>query len=154
MRKKLSPQIAGIAILAVSIAWAAETKITREQLPPAVRKTADEQSQNAVIRGYSKDTEDGQLEYEVAMTVSGHGKDVTIAPDGRLIEVEEEVSLETLSPKVRSGLDAKANGGKITKVESITKNGVLVAYEARVIQSGKRREIQVGPEGNTLAHEE
>lgn len=154
MRRNLSRQLAGVAILTVSVAWGAETRVTREQLPAAVRKTADEQSQNAAVRGYSKDTEDGRLEYEVAMTINGHGKDVTIAPDGRLLEIEEEVSLESLSPNVRSGLDAKRKGATITKVESITKQGVLVAYEAQIVQGGKRREIQVGPAGNSPAHEE
>jgi hypothetical protein len=61
------------------------------------------------------------------MTVSGHSKDVSIAPDGRVLEVEEEVALNTLSPQVRKGLEAKAAGGKIKKVESLTKNGKIVA---------------------------
>jgi len=45
-------------------------------------------------------------------------------------------------------------GGKIGKVESITKQGKLVAYEAHVTTNGKRSEIQVGPDGRPLAHEE
>jgi len=45
-------------------------------------------------------------------------------------------------------------GGKIGKVESITKQGKVVAYEAHVTTNGKRSEIQVGPDGRPLAHEE
>ena len=136
------------------IATAAETKINKADLPAAVQKTADEQSQGASVRGYSKDKEDGKLEYEVQMTSNGHSKDVTIAPDGQLMEIEEEVTLESLPAAARSGLQAKAGKGQITKIESLTKHGTLVAYEAQVQKASKHSEIQVGPNGETLAHEE
>ena len=133
---------------------AAEKAISKRELPAAVKRTADEQSKGATVRGYSKDTEDGKLEYEVEMLVIGHTKDVTIAPDGRLLEIEEEVSLNSLSPQVRSGLAAQAGKGKITKVEALTKHGTIVAYEAQVLVAGKHSEVQVGPDGGRLAHEE
>src|SRR5579864_719248 len=151
--KTLLYAIAFGAVLAAD-ANAAESGISRDKLPEAVRKTADEQSQGATIRGYNKEIENGQVEYEVEMTVSGHSKDVSIAPDGRVLEVEEEVALDTLSPQVRKGLEAKAAAAKIKKVESLTKNGKIVAYEAQLAKLGKHSEIQVGPEGNPLDHEE
>ena len=40
------------------------------------------------------------------------------------------------------------------KVESITKHDKVVAYEAQVITNGKRSEVQVGPDGKPLDHEE
>jgi hypothetical protein len=43
-----------------------------------------------------------------------------------------------------------AREGKLLGVESITKHGNLVAFEAQVLKNGKRIEIQVGPEGNPL----
>ena len=151
--KTLLYAIAFGAVLAAD-ANAAETRISRDKLPEAVRKTADEQSQGATIRGYNKEIENGQVEYEVEMTVSGHSKDVSISPDSRVLEVEEEVALDALSPQVRKGLEAKAAGAKIKNVESLTKNGKIVAYEAHLAKLGKHSEIQVGPEGNPLDHEE
>jgi len=155
MTAHAKPVLLGLGILiAIPAAWAAEERLTRKELPAAVRETADDQSRNAIVRSYSKDNEDGKLEYEVAMTVNGHSRDITIAPDGRLLEIEEEVSFDTLPRKVRAGLQTRARGAKIDKVESITKHGSLVAYEAQIIRAGKRSEIQVGPEGNRLPHEE
>ena len=55
---------------------------------------------------------------------------------------------------VKAGLTAKAAGGKILKVESLTKNGKMVAYEAKLETAGKKSEIQVGPDGKPLDHEE
>ena len=44
--------------------------------------------------------------------------------------------------------------GKILKVESISEHDKVVAYEAKVQNAGKRSEIQVGPDGKPLDHEE
>jgi hypothetical protein len=155
MRKSLRFLVAFLGFVCMAaFAGAAEKAISRSQLPVAVQRTADEQAKGSTVRGYSKDSEDGKLEYEVQLLVNGHTKDVTIAPDGRLLEIEEEVSLDSLSPQVRSGLAARAGKGKITKVEALTKQGKIVAYEAQIILAGKRSEAQVGPDGGRLAHDE
>jgi hypothetical protein len=133
---------------------AGERKVTRTELPAPVQAAADEQTKGAKVRGYSTETENGQREYEVDMVVNGHDKDVMFASDGRVVEVEEAVAMDALSPEVRAGLMAKAATGKITKIESVTKGGKIVAYEALVMTAGKRSEIQVGPDGGKLAHEE
>lgn len=148
------PALAVAAAALVCSVHAEERHVSRTQLPAPVRKTADEQAQGATVRGYSTDVENGQREYEVEMTFNGHSKDVTIAPDGRLMEVEEQIAPNALPSPVLDGLRRKASHGEITKVESITKNGTLVAYEAQVRIDGKHSEIQVGPGGEDLAHEE
>ena len=142
-----------IGLLALN-ALAKEKALKKSDLPAAVQKTADEQSKGAVIRGYSSEVEGGSLQYEVAMTVAGHAREVSIAPDGRLLEIEEEIAWDALPAAVRQGLEKAALGGKVGKVESLTKQGKLVAYEAQVVKDGKRSEVQVGPEGKPLDHEE
>jgi hypothetical protein len=142
------------ALLVAGIASAQEKKIKRSDLPPAVDKTVVEQSKGATIRGFSQETENGQLVYEVAMTVNGHSKDVQMTSDGMVTEVEEQVAMDSLSAEVKAGLQAKAGKGKILKVESLTKKGKLVAYEAQVDTNGKKSEAQVGPDGKPLDHEE
>jgi uncharacterized membrane protein YkoI len=131
-----------------------EKKIKRSDLPPAVEKTVAAQSAGATIRGFSTEKDKGQTLYEVEMTVNGHSKDISMAPDGSIVEIEEQVALDSLSPEVKAGLQAKAGKGKILKVESLTKKGKLVAYEAQVDTNGKKSEVQVGPDGKPLDHEE
>ncbi|HXE82700.1 MAG TPA: PepSY domain-containing protein [Gemmatimonadales bacterium] len=133
---------------------AQEKKVTPSQLPAAVRRTADEQSRGAKVLGYETEKENGQTVYEVEMTVGGRSRDVTIDSSGNVLEVEEQVVFDSLPEAVRSGLRAAAGGGQITNVESLTKRGTLVAYEAHVRTGDKRSEIQVGPDGKPLAHPE
>lgn len=146
-----------IAVLVLCCAVSAggqEKKLKKSDLPAAVQKTADEQSKSATVRGYSKETEDGKLEYEVQLTVNGHSRDITMDPQGNVMEIEEEVDIKTLPPEVRAGLERQAGKATVGKVESLTKHGSLVAYEAQVRDGKKRKEIQVGPDGKPLAHKE
>ena len=137
-----------------SVAPSQEVRIHKSDLPAAVQKTADEQSKGATVRGYTMETEGGQLEYEVELIVKGHSKDVSIDAKGNILEVEEEVALDKLPAVVREGLQKKSGAGTIKKVESITKHGTVVAYEAKVITNGKKSEVQVGPGGKPLDHDE
>lgn len=137
-----------------SNASAQEKKIQRADLPPAVEKTVAAQSQGATIIGYSMEQEKGQTYYEVEMTVNGHSKDLLIDTKGVVVEVEEEVALSGLPAEVKAGLTAEAGSGKIGRVESLTKGGKLVAYEAHVLTGTTKSEVQVGPDGKRLAHEE
>jgi len=133
---------------------AQEKQIKRSELPPAVEARVAAESSGAVIKGFSEEKEKGQIHYEMELTVNGKSKDVTMDKAGNVLEVEQEVALEELPPAVQEGLKGKAGSGKIVKVESLTKHEKLVAYEADVVRNGQRSEIQVGPDGKPLAHEE
>jgi len=141
--------------LAITIpVLAQEKKIKRGDLPPAVEKSTAEQSKGSQIKGFSEERENGQTLYEVEMMVDGHTKDILMSADGVVVEVEEQASFDMLNLAVQRGLQTKAGKGKIMKVESLTKRGTVVAYEAQVISGGKESEIQVGPNGQPLDHEE
>jgi uncharacterized membrane protein YkoI len=144
--------IAGLLI--AGLAAGQEKKIKRSDLPAEVEKTVAAQSSGATIRGFSKETENGQVFYEAEMTVNGHSRDVLVDVTGAVVEVEEEVGIDDLPKSVKAGLLAKAGKGKLLKVETITKHDKLVAYEAQVDTNGKKSEVQVGPDGRPLDHEE
>ena len=135
-------------------ALAQENKINRSDLPPAVEKTVASQTEGATIRGFSEEKENGQTLYEAKLLVNGHKKNVLMDSNGKVVEVEEQVELDSLPAAMRDGLQAKAGKRKIIKVESLTKHGKLVAYEAKVMTDGKTSEVQVGSDGRPLDHEE
>ena len=143
-----------VEMLLATTAGAQEKKIKRSDLPAAVEKTVAAQSQGATIRGFSAEKENGQTHYEAKLVVNGHSKDVEIDATGAIVEVEEQVAMDALPAALRAGLQAKAGKGKLLKVESITKHDKLVAYEAQVMVDGKKSEVQVGPDGKPLDHEE
>jgi uncharacterized membrane protein YkoI len=142
------------AILFTLPVIAQEKKVQKADLPAAVQKTVEEQSQGATVRGYSTEMENGRLNYEMQLTVNGKTRDISIDANGAITEIEDQVDFASLPDAVQAGLRKKAGAGKILKVESLTKKNKIVAYEAVVETAGKKKEVQVGPDGKPLAHEE
>jgi uncharacterized membrane protein YkoI len=136
------------------LSLAAEKKIKRSALPPAVEKTVAAQSLGATVQGFSEERENGQIFYEAEMTVNGHNRDVLMDAGSLIVEVEEQVAMDSLPTDVQVALHTKAGKGKIVTVETITKHDRLVAYEAAVLTKGKRSEVQVDPLGKNVSHEE
>jgi hypothetical protein len=143
-----------LALTTCSVIVAQEKKLTRAQLPPAVEKTVARESQGATINGFATEVENGKRLYEVELTVAGHSKDISMDKLGNIVEIEEEVAMDSLPADTQEGLRKAAGAGSIGKIESLTKRGKLVAYEAHVKTGAKRSEIQVGPNGERLAHPE
>ena len=141
-------------VLTLSVAHAQETKLKRSQLPPAVEQTVARESQGATIKGFAREIDKGQTFYEAELIVDGHAKDILMNKKGNIVEVEEEVALDSLPANVQDGLRKAAGAGTIQMVESLTKNGKLVAYEGHVKTGKRRSEIQVGPNGEKLKRPE
>ena len=139
-----------LVFCATALAQNSEKKVTMKDLPEAVRKTVQEQSKGATLRGLAKEIEDGKTFYEAELKVNGHNKDVLIDPTGAVVEIEEQVALASLTPNVRVTIQKAAGKGKVLIVESITKNNTLEAYEAQISRAGKKSEIKVAPDGQLV----
>ena len=148
------PVLALSGLVSLYAAQAEETRIARNHLPVAVRRTADEQARGATVRRYTTEIENGQRVYEVELTVNGRSRDVTIASDGRLLQIEEQEAADALPQAVLYSLRNKAGEAEITRIESITKNGAVIAWEAHVHTTARRFAIRVDSNGRTLSKEE
>lgn len=152
---KMSSTAFAVSLLMIcTFAYGAEKRIAKSELPAAVARTVDAVSNGAIIKAYSEEFENRKTEYEVEMVAGGRSRDVAIGPDGVVLEVEEEVPMNQLPIEVQSGLKLKAGSWKINRVESISKQGKLVAYEAQISAGARHSEVQVGPDGKPLDHPE
>src|SRR5205085_7345108 len=95
MRMKVfaTPLVVGVLFC---VAPAQERKINRSQLPPAVEQTVARESAGATIKGFATEVEHGQKLYEASLVVNGHTKDILIDRQGNIVEVEEQVSIDSL----------------------------------------------------------
>jgi len=135
------------------LAQNSEKSVKMRDLPEAVRKVVEEQSKGATLRGLTKEVENGKTFYEAELKVNGHNKDVLIDASGAVVEIEEQVALSGLPAEVKATIQKAAGKGKITAVESITKNNSLEAYEAHVTKAGKKSEVKVTPDGKLITGE-
>jgi hypothetical protein len=141
---------AGLLCSAPFSAQADEKPVKLKSLPKAVQQTVAEQSAGAKILGLSKETENGKTFYEVELKVEGHHRDLLIDSSGAVVETEDEIELGQLPPAVKATIEKQAGKGKIGVIESITKNGQIIAYEAHLKTGGKSQEIKVGPDGELI----
>jgi len=83
---------------------------------------------------------------------STNSKDISIAPMVPLYEIEEQVPW-IHSPGSQSGMQARNRQRKDSEGRVLTKKDSFVATRIRSIQR-KNLEVQVGPAGKPLDHEE
>src|SRR6266404_6876640 len=93
-----------IVLAACTVVVAQEKKLKREQLPPAVEKTVARESQGATIKGFATEIENGKRLYEVDLTVDGRSKDISMDKNGNIVEVEQEVTMDSLPAGVQAGI--------------------------------------------------
>jgi len=128
-------------------AAAAEKKLEMKDLPAAVQKTVQEQTKGAEIKGLSKETENGKTSYEVETMVNGKHRDFVVDGKGAVVEVEVETAIDSIPAPAKAAIEKKAAGGKIGRVETMTR-GSATFYEAGYTsQDGKRHEVLVKPDG-------
>lgn len=134
----------------IVLAQDSEKKVKMKDLPPAVQAAVKEQSKGATIRGLAKEVEKGKTFYEAELLVNGHHKDVLMDTNGKVVTVEEEVTLDAVPAAVKAEIEKQAGKGKIALVEAVTKNDKLEFYEAHIKTGGKTREIKVSTDGKLM----
>jgi threonine dehydrogenase-like Zn-dependent dehydrogenase len=150
MTRPLSPALLAIAFSASMIAAAtvhAESHVSCNTLPAAVLQHAKLEAGDATIRGCVKDKENGKLIYEVETLKDGKSMDIVLDASGTVLEVEQEVAASNVPAAVSDAIAKAANGGKVGKIESVSRNGAIASYETTIASQGRRREVAFSPEG-------
>ena len=135
-------------LITAGICQGDEKLVKYGDLPPAVRETAEKASSGAIVKGYSKETHGGKTEYEVETIVDGKSRDISIDRSGKVIEVEQQISLSAVPAAAMAAIQKGAGDGSIQKVEEV-KSDLETAYEAEILRHGKHREIRVHADGST-----
>ena len=129
-----------------------DTPVQPSELPAPVQATVSTQAKGATIHGLSKSTEDGRLAYELELVMAdGHRKDMDIAPDGTILEIEEQVDMAKLPDAARTAIQQTAGQRTIRRIEAVSKgDGTLVGYEIGVTDGAKRSEFRIAVDGKPL----
>jgi hypothetical protein len=134
-----------------SCAYAAEHSVPCSTLPDAVQQRSKALLGNGTtVHGCVKDVSGGKTTYEIELVTPSGSKDVTFSSIGDILEVEQQVNPATLPAPVATAFAKAATGGKLGKVESLTRQGQLVAYESTIEKNGKHRELAFRPDGTTM----
>jgi hypothetical protein len=140
------------AALAISSsASAAEHSVPCNTLPGAVQQSSKGLLEpGTTVHGCVKDVSGGKTTYEIELLTPKGSKDVTFSATGDILEIEQQVDPATVPPPVAAAFAKAAAGGKLGKVESLTRQGQLIAYESTIEKAGKHRERAFHPDGTPM----
>jgi len=126
-----------------------EKKIRMQDLPPAVQDAVKEHSTGATVIGFAKEIEGGATLYEAEMKVGNRTKDVTFDPQGKVVTVEEETTLDSIPAPARDAIRKAAGKHKVLLVESVSEKGSTF-YEAHYRAGLHTKEIKVDAAGQPV----
>jgi hypothetical protein len=145
------PFLLTVALAISTCAYAAEHSVPCNTLPDAVQQRSKSLLEpGTTVHGCVKDVSGGKTTYEMELITPQGSKDVTFSPAGDILEIEQQVDPATLPPPVAAAFAKAAGGGKLGKVESLTRHGQLIAYESTVVKGSRHRELAFRPDGTPM----
>lgn len=147
-----------VGVLVCSFVLAEKCHDKKTSLAAEAEKSLMEKYPDSSIKEVEKDEEEFKV-FEVELTLKdGKELDVTLAPDGTVMETESEIEASALP------FDASTivpNGGEIKEVESEVTYAVLkpvalsqpkTTYNLEIMVDGQKVELEVSSDGKVLSH--
>ena len=155
---KLTRTIAFVAALALpSFAFAEEEEdkpVKFAELPAPVAKAIKEAAGDAKLGKIVLGDEDGTAAYEAVWTADGHQHEIAVAKDGKVLSLEEIITLAEAPEAVRAAITKEAGDHQVIEVEKVLENG-KTHYEATIKKGkGKGKEaVSFSEDGKVLERE-
>jgi hypothetical protein len=125
-----------------------EKSLQLKDLPAAVQKTVQDNLKGGEIKKIGKEKEDGVEQYEVESVRNGKSRDYNVDVKGNLLSVEEATTIDAIPVPARASILKKVADGKLTVIETFTKTGQQMMYEASYTdKKGKKHEVLVMVDG-------
>lgn len=147
-----------VCVIACVITYAGKDEQKKSCVPPEVKAALDALYPNAEIEEVEVEKE-GLKVYEVELEQNDQEVEVTLAPDGTLVEVETVMTVQGLPEAVAKAIEKAAEGATIKEVNKEVTYAVVklvkldqpqTSYEAELSKEGAKCEIEVAEDGSIL----
>ena len=101
-------------------AGAAEEKVPVDKLPKAVVDAVKARFPGAELKAGGKEEDEGKTVFEVSLKHKGSQYDVSVTPEGKIIEVEKMIAAKDLPAAVAKALEKKHPKSTLKTIEEIT----------------------------------
>jgi uncharacterized membrane protein YkoI len=135
-----------IAGLSMGAAFA-QKKLTLKDLPAEAQKTIQTELKGGEIKSIGKETEKGVPQFEVETMLNGKHRDFNVDAKGKLLLVEEEITLDAIPAAAKTAILKKVGTGKLTMVELFVRGGETMYEAAYTTAKGKMLEVLVKADG-------
>lgn len=114
-------------------------------VPPAVTKTFNSKFVGAKDIKWGKES---AKEYEAEFKLNGTNVSANFGMDGSWVETETVIKIADLPAPVTAAVTRKYPGSTITMAEKLEMPGGKVLYEATFKVKGKKKSIELNPDGS------
>jgi hypothetical protein len=142
--------IVAVATLTLTPVAGDHDGLKEEEIPAVVLKAFETAYPDAEITGFDKEVEEERILYEIETCQEDVKKDYVYSEDGTLIQIEEEIPLESLPETVVKAVENAHQDCELDEAEMITR-GSIVEYEVVVEVGEKEFEILVSSDGKIIA---
>ncbi len=150
--------VVGLAMLAGCAEQPAEQAsqqpAEQDVLPAAVAAAFEQANPTLEIVEFEREELDGNVVYEIETRTGEFEKDFVYLEDGTLLQIEEEIAVESLPEPVLAAVMAAHPGAEVDEAEMIT-TGDVVGYQVDVeVAEDQKFELLVSPDGQILSSEQ
>lgn len=147
-----------VVLVLVAVAHAQEENVPLDQVPRPIVEAVKARFKNAEVTGAAKETERGEVVYEVTIKDKGRKIDVTLSPQGEILLIEKQIATRDLPRAAARTLEGKYPRATYEIIEEIVKvekkQEKLDYYEVLLVTAGKDMlEVQVTAEGKIVNEE-
>jgi hypothetical protein len=133
-------------------------KVPLDKVPAKVMGAVKGRFPGAKLTSVEKETEDGQVVYDIELTHEGRKYEMDIKEDGTIIEVEKEVPAKDVPGAVTRAVQAKYPGSTVEVVMEVNKvkgkNETPDHYEVTLVTAAKKKlEVVVSLDGKSVKTE-
>jgi len=157
----------GAATLSADEGCKKEEAKAKVELPEAAANAIKKAFPNATIDEVEIDNENGMKLFEVELKQGEAEIEVSVAPDGTIVEIETEVALNDVPEKARAVISKAAEGAQIKEIAKeevraevkkddkgvatlVTLKKAKIAFEAELVKGDQKGEIEVAADGKII----
>jgi hypothetical protein len=146
--------LASVALLVLAAAVVAdEEKVPLDKAPKAVLDAVKAKYAGAKLLGAEKEKEDGKTVYEIQIKYKDHTIDVIVTPEGKIMLAEKLITEQEVPEIVARAFKKKYAKATVKKIEEISKDDKVTAYEYLIEIDKKKMEVKFDPAGKFLEEE-
>jgi len=130
-----------------------EDEIPLDKVPKAVTSAVKKKFPEAKLQGAAKQTVDNQIFYEVFIKHKGHEIYVVCEPEGKIVEIDREITLKDLPKAVSDSLKKQFPKATVVSIEEVIEDDEITYAVILKPQKKKALHVLFDPKGKVLEEE-
>jgi uncharacterized membrane protein YkoI len=126
-------------VVGMAAAARAEEEVPLEKLPKEVLDAVKAKFPDVKLLSAEKHKDKGKMVYWVETKVKDVNIDVTVTPEGKVVEIDREIAIKDIPAPVMAAVKKRFPKGTITESSEVSRDDKVVAYDIQVVTSTKRK---------------